>query len=166
MKKSVSYKRLQQFDTLATNYLINNGYFTPAVPAKGDVPALPGGFTKKPATKLVENIKKIIKQTDKLYDGFAEEKADILLDNCLVDEKTKAILYDESKDDKGSIVRNYKFTVAQQKEVNKKIRELSLKEVEIHVRITEGDLDLTDEEREAFSGIVIPEQIPPPIEEE
>jgi len=157
MKKSVTYKKLQQFDTLATNYLINNGYFTPAVPAKDGIPAKAGGFTDKTPTKLVANIKNIIKQSDKLYEGFAERKAEILIDNCAVDDKTKVILYDESKDGSGNLIRNYKYTKDQQKAVNKALKELSEQEVEIHVRITEGELTLTDEEKEAFNGIVIPE---------
>lgn len=160
MKKSISYKRLQQFDILGTNYLINNGYLTNPVPAKGDEPAKQGGFTTKELTKLVVNIKNIIKQSDKLYAGFSEEKTNILIDNCAVDDKTKAIIYDESKDAAGNTIRNYRFTKEGQKEVNKQIKELLEKEVEIHVRITEGDWVLTDEEKEAFNGIVIPEFTP------
>lgn len=160
MKKTVTYKQLQQFDILATNYLVNNGYFINPTPAKGDEPAKAGGFTTKEPTKLVANIKNIIKQSDKLYEGFSEEKTNILIDNCAVDDKTKAILYDESKDAVGNTIRNYRFTKEGQKEVNKKIKELLEKEVEIHVRITEGEFDLTTEEKEAFNGIVIPEFTP------
>ena len=49
------------------------------------------------------------------------------------------------------------FTVEKQKELNKKLKELWKQEAEIYPRITEGEFGLTDEEKEVFSGIVIPE---------
>lgn len=160
MKKTVTYKQIYNFDTVAMAYLTKEGFYIQPVAAKGDEPAKPGKYTDAPLTKLATNIKKVIKQTDALYEEFNEKKTDIFLDAASVDDKTKVILYDDVKDGLGNISRNYRFTVEKQKEVNKKIKELMNREVEIHVRITEGEWKLTDEEREAFNGIVIPEFTP------
>lgn len=157
MKKPITYNQLQRFDIVATNYLIREGYFNPHVPAIGDKPAKRAYYTDKPITKLVANIKNVIKQGDKLYETFNEKQNNILIDNATVDEKTNAILYDDSHDAKGNLIRNYRFTKDQQKEVNKQRKNLLNETVEIHSRITNGEFDLTEEEKEAFSGIVIPE---------
>lgn len=157
MKKTITYKQLQVLDSAATAYLIRTDYFVPMIPACGDTPAVPGRFTDKEDTKLSKNIKNIIKQGNKLFEEYNELKADILLDNCLVDEKTKAILYDDSKDANGNVVRNYRFSKEGHRAANKAVKDLANKEIEIHVRITDGDWDLTDEEKEAFNGILIPE---------
>ncbi|MEK6879217.1 MAG: hypothetical protein AABY22_06385, partial [Nanoarchaeota archaeon] len=128
---------LQKFDNAATLYLIKNEYFKD------------GKFTDKPVTKLVSNMKNIIKQGGKHFEEFKELSNDIQIDHCAVDEKTKVILREEN----GS----YKFTKEGLKECNKAIKELVEKKVIIHVRITEGEWELTDDEKEIFSGILIPE---------
>ncbi|MGA4923211.1 hypothetical protein, partial [Bacillus subtilis] len=68
---------------------------------------------------------------------------DLSIDHCLVDEKTKAILREAN----GA----YKFEKEELKKFNTAVRELSNSAVEVHVRITEGDWDLTDDEKEAFN---------------
>lgn len=150
MKKQLSYKELQKFDNIATSYLIREGYYIPpSVPKEGE-PMKPGYFSPKPSTKLVANIKNIVKQANKHFEDYREKDADLAVDNCAVDEKTKAILMDGDK---------YRFTQEGMKAYTKARRELSETKVEIHVRITEGEWDLSDEEREVFEGVVIPEQV-------
>ena len=160
MKKSITYKRLHKFDVVATAYLIENGYYVSAISAIGETPSKAAKYTDKVPTKLVANIKNIIKQTDALYEDFNEKKTIIFIDNALEDDKTKAILYDDTKDGNGNVVRNYKFSKDGQKKVNEEVKKLMNEEVEIHVRITEGELGLTEEEKDAFNGIVIPEFTP------
>lgn len=137
MKKSQTYRELQRFDNIATAYLRREGYFDE------------NGWTKKEPTKLVSNIKNVIKQAGKLFEVYKEKVDDLSIDHCLVDEKTKAILREEN----GA----YKFGKEELKKFNAAIKELSNSSVEVHTRITEGEWDLTDEEREVFSGLVIAE---------
>lgn len=137
MKKEKSYRELQQLDNIATAFLKRNGYFDE------------NGWTKKEPTKLVTNLKNILKQAGKHFDSYKEKVEDLSIDHCLVDEKTKAILREAN----GA----YKFDKEALKKFNSAIKELASTNVELHVRITEGEWDLTDEEKEAFSGILIPE---------
>lgn len=149
MKKQITYKEMQVLDNFATSYLIRTGYFKAAVPSKGDLPAVPGEWTLKTPTKFVLNLKNVIKQCGKHFTDYSEMQNDIYLDNCAVDEKTKVVLYTPAG--------GYQFTKESIKKVNSEIKELANKTIDIHVRITEGDWELTDAEREAFNGIVIPE---------
>lgn len=137
MKKLQTYKELQTFDNLATAYLKREGYFDE------------NGWTKKEPTKLVSNLKNVLKQAGKLFEEYKEKVEDLSIDHCLVDEKTKAILREAN----GA----YKFEKEELKKFNTAVRELANSKVDIHIRITEGDWDLTDDEKEAFNGIVIPE---------
>ncbi|MEK6882525.1 MAG: hypothetical protein AABY22_23085 [Nanoarchaeota archaeon] len=137
MKTEKTYKELQSFDNAATLYLIKNEYFKD------------GKFTDKATTKLVSNMKNVIKQAGKHFEEFKELGNDIQIDYCSVDEKTKVILYNQDK--------SYQFTKEKLKECNKAIKELAEKKVTVHTRITDGEFELTDEEKEAFSGILIHE---------
>lgn len=147
----VSYKRLKEFDDVSTAYMVKNGYYVEGVPAKGDVPEKKPYFTDKAPTKLIVNIKNIGKQIKKAFETYSEKLTDLNLDYCAVDESKKppVIMYNEL----GGLC----FTIEKQKELNKKRKELYESEVDIYPRITEGEFELTDEEKDAFSGIVIPE---------
>lgn len=149
MKKEISYKELQKFDNFATSYLIRTGYFVPAQLQTKDSPMKPGFFTEKKATKLVANLKNLIKQANDHFDVYKEKQTELYVDNCAVDEQTKAILLDERG--------GYKFTKEGQKKLIKDLKELNNSKVEINIRITEGEWELSDEEAEAFSGLAIPE---------
>lgn len=138
-------------------YMTNEGYYTEAKPAKGEEPAVPSKPTEKDPTKLVENIRRVLRQTDKFYADFNDKKTDIFLDHAVVDDKTKAILYDDVKDGNGNVIRNYKFTKDGQKKVNEAVKKLMNEEVDVNVRITDGEWKLSYEEKDAFNGIVIPE---------
>ena len=151
MKKTISYKELQRFDNVATNYLVRNGYFTPAQPAIGDKPAVPGTFTNKENTKLVANMRNIIKQAGKHFEEYGSLVDDLQLDHCSTDAKTNVIL----KDEKG----NRMFTVEKEKALKVAIKKLAETTVEIHTRVTDGNFDLSEDELEAFAGLLIPEQI-------
>ena len=151
MKVEKSYKELQAFDNVATAYLIKHGFF------KINPETKQGDFTNKEITKLVANMKKIIKQGQELFAEYSEKVADLKIDYCSVDEKTKAILYDDVPNSKGGVDRNYRFTKERLKEFNKKVKELADEKVELHARITDGEWELTDDEKDAFSGLLIPE---------
>lgn len=143
MKKTITYKELQKFDNTATNYLIREGYFIP--PTKTEA----GKFSDKEGTKLVGNIKNVIKQWQKHLETYADELDNIQRNHAAVDEKTKVLL---PKNPDGS----RPYTIDGEIALKKAIKELADSEIEIHVRITEGELNLTAEEKEAFNGIVIP----------
>ena len=150
MKKTITYKRLQGFDLMATNYLIKNDFFTPAEKNENGQVTKAGFFTNKAETRLVKNIKNIIKQANVHFDKYKEEIGDIYDNLCLEDPKTKALLYNAN----GSHQLDREGT----KKAKEQVKALSEKEIEINIRITDGDFDdLTSEEKEAFNGIVIPE---------
>ncbi len=149
MKKSLTYKQIQKFDTAATQYLIKNGYYNNAKEETATSPAKSAGWTKKENTKLTANMRNVIKQIAQHFKDYSELLDDLQLDHCSVDDKTKTILLDE----KG----NRKFTVEGLRAYRKDVKKLDEKEVEIHIRITEDEWELTEEETELFSGIIIPE---------
>lgn len=150
MEIKTTYRKLKEFDTIATGYYIRKGFYDEKTKQ----------FTEQKPTKLVANLKSIGKQCKKLFEEFSEKEMEINIDCCSVDEKTKVIL----KDEKG----NFEFTKEGQKERTKKIKALWEEEVTIHDRITKGTPDdfwLTEEEAECFSEIVI-EKVESPKEEE
>lgn len=148
MKKSLTYNEIKKFDVLATEYLVNNGYYIKQK-KDSDGNITNGKFTDKENTKLTANIRNIIKQFNKHFELYQELKDDILRDNCSVDDKTKIILRDE----KGG----YKFTVEQEKNIIRQTKELDKQQVDVNVRITDGEWILSEDEIEIFNGIVIPE---------
>jgi rhamnose utilization protein RhaD (predicted bifunctional aldolase and dehydrogenase) len=134
MKKTITYQTLISFVNEAHVYLEKN---------------------KDKETELTSAIKSVQKQIrkDELIEEYQEKITNNNLDKCAVDEKTSVIL----KDEKGGL----KFTVENQKAVNKFNKELLKETIEIHQRIPAGiedlEKELTDLQREAFSGIVITE---------
>ena len=142
MKAERTYKELQKFDGISTKYMVANGYYVFAEDGKGS-------YTEKEPTKLVTNIKNVIKQITKHFEEFNELAEEQRIDNCSVDEKTKIILREPD--------RSYKFTKEGLKALNKAFKELENTKVEIHIRITEGEWELSDDEKEVFSGLVIPD---------
>ncbi len=151
MKKKFTYEGIKAWDSVATQYLIRNGYYNNATNETATSPAKAAGFTNKENTKLTSNMRNIIKQIGKHYQAYNERIDDLQIDFCAVDEKTHTILLDE----KG----NRKFTVEKLKEYKQAVKKLDQEEVDIHVRITEGVKmdELMDEEIEYFSGVIIPE---------
>ena len=113
-----------------------------------------GGYLQKhkEENKICVSIKNFSKQLQKVFEEYNDDRDTLQLNNCAVDEKTKVIL----KDEKG----NRQFTVEGEIKLKKDLKDLLLKEVEIHSRIPEGIDELiaglTEEEKEAFAGIVIP----------
>jgi len=103
--------------------------------------------------KLCGAIKSSFKQVSKLIDSYNDLVEDARIECCYTDEK-------------GIIVRNEKgelqFTPEGQLKLKRKVKVLLEIPVEVHQRIydvSEETLStLSEEEREAFSGIVIVEQ--------
>jgi hypothetical protein len=136
MKTQKSYKMLQAFSHIANGYLIKNGYIQD------------NKYTDKEPTKLVLNIKTVLKDLETISQSMMVKIDNLGIDLCLEDPITKAVLYNE----KGG----YQYTKENLKIFNAKARDLSDSLIDIDARITEGELSLTNEEKEYFSGIVIP----------
>lgn len=110
-----------------------------------------GYAIRNPEDKLTAAIKKFyIKQFSGVLADYNDKLDTLRIINCLTDPITKAILRDEKGEKLFSIEGSLKF-----KEDCKKILK---EEVKIIPFILEGidDLALLEEERELFSGIIIP----------
>ncbi|HJY63371.1 MAG TPA: hypothetical protein VJ455_04380 [Ignavibacteria bacterium] len=109
---------------------------------------------KEAENKLCSAIKQFSKQLKNIFENYNDERDNLQLNNCSVEEKTKVIL----KDDKG----NRQFTIEAEKKLKKELKELLLTKIECHARVPEGIdeliAELTEMERAVFSGIIIPEQ--------
>src|SRR3972149_7787677 len=109
---------------------------------------------KEAENKLCSSIKQFSKQLKNIFENYNDERDNLQLNNCSVEEKTKVIL----KDDKG----NRQFTIEAEKKLKKELKELLLTKIECHARVPEGIdeliAELTEMERAVFSGIIIPEQ--------
>ena len=143
MRVTKTYQELNTFSIIAAIYVRDQAI-----------------VNKEHENKLVQAIKLIAKQLKPIFENYEDEKDTLQLNNCLVDEKTKAVLYDDVT--VGNEVRRLrKFTAAGEIKLKKEIKLLDLTEVEVHPRILEGidDLILTLSEQQlvAFSGLIIPE---------
>lgn len=120
--------------------------------------------------KLSASINKFAKQLQKYFDIYNDEKDTLQLNNCSVDEKGN-IIYDliDSIDDNGKPIKikNRKYSIEAEKKLKVEIKLLNKTKIIIHQRIADGIEEiiagLSDMQKSAFSGIIIPEQ---PIEEE
>ncbi len=128
------FKELQEIDEIVGGLYKKN-------------PALPNGrfgywynkFYKKNVTPILTEI--------------GEKIADIRLDNAMVDEKTKEILYSEDK-------QSYKITKDGMKKVNEQTRalhkEYEEKEVDVTPMISsEVPVELQEEDKELLKGLLI-----------
>lgn len=95
------------------------------------------------------------KNTQKIFTDFNEVLDGVRIDNALVDEKTKAILYNEDR-------RNYQFSKEGLKEVLKRNKEIAKewedKEFEVIPFICKDipeSVVLLDEEKELLEGVII-----------
>jgi hypothetical protein len=138
MKKELTYKEVLILNNVISGYFVTNGFWDVEKRA----------FSDKKDTKLTANMKNVKKQAEKIEVAYNELVDDLRLDNCAVDEKTKVILMDAN----GA----KQFTVEGTKNFNKGIKALLDQKVDIHVRITEGDWDLSENEKEVFNGVLIP----------
>lgn len=104
--------------------------------------------------KITSAIKIVSKQVNKIVEDFNDERDSLQINNCATDPVTGIIL----KDEKG----NRQFTPKGELDLKKALKNLLSEKVEIHQRIaigvTELIKELTDIEKEVFSGIVIVEQ--------
>jgi hypothetical protein len=108
-------------------------------------------------TKLCANMRNVEKQMNKITTLREADLQNLRLDYCMLDEKTQRIL----KDDKG----NLEYTKAKAKELEAAIAEYNNNhKFELDARIVPDFRVecLTEEEREVFSGVYIPEQ---PVDE-
>lgn len=113
-----------------------------------------GIYTKKnDDNKISEALKKFCeKQLKKHFEEYNDKLDDLRINNCLTDCKNGAIIRDERG--------NRMFSVAGEIKLKSDIKKLNNETVEIHSRIVE-DIDdlitqLNENEKEAFSGIIIP----------
>ena len=146
MKIERSYLTLYTFKQMAADYLIRK---------------------KGKENKICDSILSFEKQFEKINDSHMEEAEDCRRNNCMTvkdGEKKGAIIYDDVPNNLGGVTRQKCFTPAGEKQLNIDLKALMDKKVEVHSRIAEGEgikeliAELTPDEREIFSGIVIPEQ--------
>lgn len=134
-----TYRQLQEFEALAANYLANNGYIAD------------NAFTKKENTKFTASLRNVMKQIGKHYELMNDEIDTIRIQHAATDDKTKVLL----KDEKGA----YMFTSEKLVELKKAIKDFRETEVDIYQRFVDAGsipTDLTEDEIEVFSNIVIP----------
>ena len=116
---------------------------------------------KHPGDKLSEGIAKFFnKQIKAFFEDYNDKLDDLQRDNCLVDNtKHGAII----KDEKGGRM----YSIEGEKSLKAAVKKLNEETVELNTRIVENISGLipflTDAEKEAFSGLLIPIQ---PILEE
>ncbi len=123
---------------------------------------------KNPENKVSAAIIKFAdKQLKQIFTDYEDELDNLRLNNCLVDEKTRAVLHKERKlidaNGKEIIVMDRQFSPEGEIKLKGEIKELNKVGVDVHSRILDGIDDLiklmTDEEKEAFSEIFIPKQV-------
>ena len=134
-----TYRQLQEFDTVAANYLANNGYIAD------------NAFTKKENTKFTASLRNVMKQINKHYELMNDELDTIRIQHAATDDKTKVLL----KDEKGA----YMFTPEKLVELKKAVKNFRETQVEIYDRLVPVEdvpKDLTEDEAEVFANIVIP----------
>lgn len=134
-----TYRQLQEFDTIAANYLANNGYIAD------------NAFTKKENTKFTASLRNVMKQINKHYELMNDELDTIRIQHAATDDKTKVLL----KDEKGA----YMFTPEKLVELKKAIKNFRETEVEIYDRLVPAEdvpKDLIEDEIEIFTNVVIP----------
>lgn len=132
MKAIKNYTQLFEFNSIAQNYLQKNN-----------------------DNKISASISNVLKRLKPLFEDYNDERDTLQINNCLVDEKTKAML----KHPDGSRM----FSREGEINLKKQIKELNQRTIEFHPIIADGIEDLIigleKYERDAFSGIVIPEII-------
>lgn len=133
MKIEKTYLELIEFHAIANRFLSKN---------------------KDNENKLVSSVRSVItKQIKNHFDTYNDELDTIQLNNCAVDDKTKVIILGDGK---------RQYTIEGQLKLKAEHKTLLNQRVDIHARIAPGIDELitllTEEEKEAFSGIVIPEQ--------
>lgn len=93
------------------------------------------------------------KNTEKVNKEFQDELQDLKIDNALEDEKTKAIILDEKS------ITGYAHTKAQLKQFFKDSKDLMnkyhAKEIEVEPYISSLVPDMTDEQQEILTGLII-----------
>lgn len=104
--------------------------------------------TNKEETKFRYAVRKVLTHCLKLWDARNEAAEDLSNEHCAVD-KDGVVLRDG---------QSLRFTKEEQKTLTTLLRELQAKPVEVAVYMGKNQpKNLSDAEREAFSGFVIPE---------
>lgn len=113
--------------------------------------------------KIMEAIRKLMKQVSQKMEEYHDAVDDLQINNCMthVDGPKKgAIIYEETTGQDGKPVRSRCFSPEGEKNLKRDIKLLLQKEVLLDSRVPEGisDLikDLTEQEIKCFSGLVIP----------
>lgn len=116
--------------------------------------------------KISAALKKILKQLPVIVSDYHDRVDSIQLNNCKTyteGDKKDCIVYDEYTDKKGEKVLRRCYTPAAEIKLKQEIKNLLAEKVSLHARIPQDDLSgliekLTDQEKDCFSGLVIPEQ--------
>jgi len=148
-----SYLELFQFESVGSAYIAN-------VAAKSET-----SNQIKIEDKLCVQIKNVFKQIVKIRETYNEEVDRLQTNNCMTYPEGhkfhKAIMYEEVKMPDGTMGRQKQFNPEGELKLKKELKVLLDEKVDIHSRIPEGVeefiKDLSDYEKEVFSGLVIPE---------
>src|SRR6185369_11523738 len=110
-------------------------------------------------TKLHYALEKTLKKTTALFEDYADAENEVRVDCALIDEKTKTFALGEDK-------RSYVIDPAKAKELQKSLRELGRKEIEIETHFaTELPPFLEAMWYQYFNGIVLDEKNDPALSE-
>jgi hypothetical protein len=101
-------------------------------------------------TKLHYALEKSIKGSQSAFEDYADAESDIRIETAMIDEKTKTFVMSDNK-------MNYVVDPSKAKELQRRMRELGRKEVEIEVRSVDAPKDFEAAWYQAFAGIVFPD---------
>jgi len=108
-------------------------------------------------TKLHYAIERTLKKTQAVFEDYIDAENEIRVDCAVVDEKTKSFTLGEDK-------KSYLVEASKAKELQKKLRELGRKEIEIETYFaTEVSKDLEAAWYQYFNGIVLDEDKDPAL---
>lgn len=100
--------------------------------------------------RLKYAVRKVLKACTKLYEDYSAAMEDLRIEHCAVDPKNSTIM----RDDRGAFV----FTKDALRAFNAASKRLLDQAVEVTPFLAkEAPADLTDDQRDAFAGFVLPE---------
>lgn len=165
MKVQKTYNQLRIFDAVGVKYLVRTGHFKLAEEVDGK--PVNAHYTEAAPTPMSAAIKNVFKnQMVKVFAELNNEIESIEELNAATDPVKKTMLVLVPGNPQKGEKHQYEYTAAGRKKMRDEITALFEKSIDLHQRVVPDweSYNLTDEEKEAFSGIVIPEQ--PKVDED
>lgn len=105
-------------------------------------------------------LRKVVKQGERFSGEYQERLEEITIEHCATDPKTQVILKQVLKDARGNERVDYEFTKEGLKKRNEARKALFESAIEVNPFVaTDVPPDLTEDEREAFAGFVLPPRV-------